>query len=184
MTLIEKLQRRIRRLRARVRRLRRKQREPLSLSENGAQFIADFEGYFSHPYNDPAGHCTIGYGTLLHLGNCTKRDHTEWKGGVSKQRALEMLKAEADDISKIVRDMVTVRLNQNQHDALVSFTYNVGAGAFMSSTLLRKLNAGEYSAVPSEMSRWVKAGGITLPGLVRRRKAEANLFTTPVKEDR
>ena len=69
-----------------------------------------------------------------------------------------------------------VPLNQAQFDALVSFAFNLGAGALETSTLLKKLNAGKYAAVPQEFEKWVKAGGKTLPGLVRRRTAEAQLF--------
>ena len=70
-----------------------------------------------------------------------------------------------------------VPLAQHQFDALVSFVFNVGGGAFRESTLLRELNAGDYDAVPRELNRWVKAGGRTLPGLVRRRGAEGVLFS-------
>lgn len=71
---------------------------------------------------------------------------------------------------------VTVPLQQHQVDALVSFVFNVGGGAFAESTLLRELNAGHYDAVPRELPRWVKADGKTLAGLVRRRQAEGTLF--------
>ena len=64
-----------------------------------------------------------------------------------------------------------------QFDALVSFVFNVGAGAFGGSTLLRRLNQGEYKAVPAELMRWVNSGGRPLPGLVRRRQAEGVLFS-------
>lgn len=149
---------------------------PTVISARGVKFIAEFEGFFSHVYNDPAGHCTIGYGTLLHLGNCTSADKKKWKDGISREKALDMLKEEADKAGSVVRDYVEVPLNQNQFDALVSFAYNCGVGAFMSSTLLRKLNNGDYASVPSELNRWVRAGSETLPGLVRRRKAEGDLF--------
>ena len=72
----------------------------------------------------------------------------------------------------------TVPLNQNQFDALVSFVYNLGAGAFEGSTLLKDLNAHNFAAVPGQLEEWVHAGSQVLPGLVARRKAEARLFTT------
>jgi lysozyme len=71
---------------------------------------------------------------------------------------------------------VTVPLTQGQHDALVSFTYNEGAGRLQSSTLLKDLNAGNYAAVPAEFMKWVFGGGVKLPGLVTRRRAECKLF--------
>jgi lysozyme len=73
---------------------------------------------------------------------------------------------------------VHVALNQQQFDALVSFVYNLGAGAFESSTLLRDLNAHNFAAVPGQLEEWCHAGGQVLAGLVARRKAEARLFTT------
>jgi hypothetical protein len=72
--------------------------------------------------------------------------------------------------------LVTVPLSQNQFDALVSFTFNVGEGALAKSTLLKKLNAGKYSEVPAELMKWTKGGGRELPGLVRRRRAECALW--------
>lgn len=71
---------------------------------------------------------------------------------------------------------VKVKLTQNQFDALVSFVYNVGVGAFRTSTLLRKLNNGDYVGAAAEFKRWKFGGGKELPGLVRRRKAEEQLF--------
>lgn len=70
-----------------------------------------------------------------------------------------------------------VPLTQQQFDALVSFAFNVGNGAFCDSTLLKRLNAGQYDAVPAQLNRWVKAGGKTLEGLVTRRAAEGALFS-------
>jgi lysozyme len=79
--------------------------------------------------------------------------------------------------------LVAVPLNQNQFDALVSYTYNCGVGALASSTLLKVLNQGKYDQVPIQLARWVKAGGVTYAGLVRRRKAEAALFMEPMQDD-
>lgn len=77
-----------------------------------------------------------------------------------------------------IKDEVVVELSQTQWDALVSFCFNVGAGNFRASTLLKKLNAGRYQTVPSELNRWVFAGGKKLDGLIRRRWAEGRLFAT------
>jgi lysozyme len=103
----------------------------------------------------------------------------EW-GEISHDRALDMLRTEADNAWRVIEEFVTVPINQNQADALISFAYNVGVGAFMSSTLLKRINAGgTEQAIRYEFSRWVKASGQTLPGLVRRREAEADLYFTP-----
>lgn len=186
MNRLARLQRRLRRLTRQIRRVRNEIRaekakapRPRGLSRQGAEFIGEFEGFYAEPYNDPAGHCTIGYGTLLHTGNCTRHDRKEW-GSISQDYALKLLRHEADNAWRVIEELVTVPLNQNKADALISFAYNVGVGAFMSSTLLKQINAkaGE-KAIRYEFSRWVKAGGQTLPGLVRRRRAEADLYFTP-----
>lgn len=70
-------------------------------------------------------------------------------------------------------------LTDNQFDALVSFTFNLGAGALQRSTLRRKLNRGDYYSIPSELKKWVWAGGKKLKGLIKRREEESNLFTLP-----
>jgi peptidoglycan hydrolase-like protein with peptidoglycan-binding domain len=75
-----------------------------------------------------------------------------------------------------VRARVSVPLTQNQFDALVSFTFNVGAGAFGGSTLLKRLNAGDYAGGADEFGKWTKSGGKVFAGLVRRRTEEAALF--------
>jgi hypothetical protein len=82
-----------------------------------------------------------------------------------------------------VNRLVTVPLTQNQFDALVSFTYNLGEGALAESGLLRKLNAGDYAGAAPEFAKWVRAGGVILPGLVRRRAAEADLFVAAEEEE-
>lgn len=152
----------------------------LTTSDQGINFIKQFEGFSSNLYNDAVGHCTIGYGTLVHRGNCNGSESDEFQAGISKQRATELLKQEARKIEEVINTNVTISLNQSQFDSLVSFTYNVGTGAFKKSTLLKKLNNGDYSAVPKELKRWVKGGGKTIQGLVRRRDAEANLFANGI----
>jgi GH24 family phage-related lysozyme (muramidase) len=80
-----------------------------------------------------------------------------------------------------VEHLVTVPLTQGQYDALVSFTYNEGAGRLQSSTLLKDLNVGDYVTVPNQLMAWVFGGGVKLPGLETRREAEVALFTNPSK---
>ena len=147
------------------------------LSDAGARFIAEFEGFRSTLYNDPAGHCTIGYGHLVHKGRCNGSEPAEFRRGITRERALELLKADAASAAAAVERSVRVPLKQHQRDALISFVFNVGAGNFERSTLLRELNAGRYDAVPAQLNRWVNAGGRRLEGLVRRRQAEGALFT-------
>lgn len=149
----------------------------LTTSNQGIDFIKQFEVFSSNLYNDPVGHCTIGYGTLIHRGNCNGSESDEFRAGISEQRATELLKQEIGRIEGVINTNVVVSLSQSQFDSLVSFAYNVGTGAFKKSTLLKKLNQSDYVAVPVELKKWIKGGGKTLPGLVRRRASEANMFT-------
>lgn len=153
---------------------------PTSLSPAGAGFIAKFEGFSPKLYNDPspAKNATIGFGHMVHAGPITGKEPQEFQRGITKARGLELLHADAGASASAVKKAVTVPLTQPQFDALVSFTYNLGAGNLQQSTLLKKLNKGQYAAVPQELKRWVKANGATLPGLVKRRAAEGVLFSS------
>lgn len=145
----------------------------MRLSAKGVRFIAQWEGFEPRLYNDPLGHCTIGYGHLVHRGRCNGSEPPNFKDGITRAEALELLHEDAARFVRCVNKGVRVRLNQHQFDALVSFSYNVGCAAFTGSTLLRKLNQGRYDDVPAELMRWTNGG---LPGLVRRRRAEGRLF--------
>lgn len=155
-----------------------------SASTHCFDMIKNFEGFRANKYNDPAGHCTIGYGTLLHQGNCNN-DASEqaYASGINEIQATQLLVTKANEFQRTINDNVQVELNQNQYDALVSFVYNIGSSAFRDSTLLRVLNSREYANVPTEIRKWTKGrvNGqlVDLPGLVTRRNREANLFTTP-----
>jgi GH24 family phage-related lysozyme (muramidase) len=156
-----------------------------TLSQQVLDLIKSFEGFVPKLYNDPAGHCTVGYGTLLHKGNCDGRSSEQpYVNGVTAEKATELLKQAAETFQKVINDSVTVALNQNQNDALVSFVYNIGAAAFGKSTLLRLLNQGDYASAPTELKKWTKSrvngNLVDLPGLVKRRNAEAELFQRPV----
>ncbi len=153
-----------------------KPKRPTRLSPEGARFIARFEGFRGKMYNDAAGHCTIGYGHLIHHGPIRGDEPEEFRQGITKQRALELLQQDADKAAAAVRKHVKVPLTQQQFDALVCFAFNVGNEAFRTSTLVRKLNEGDYGCVPQQLNRWCKAGGQTLQGLVTRRKCEGELF--------
>ena len=148
-----------------------------TLSAAGLRFIADFEGFSPRLYNDPGGHCTIGYGHLVHRGRCNGNEPEDFKRGITREQGLDLLRRDTKVAERAVNQQVQVVLTQYQFDALVSFVFNVGAGAFGGSTLLRRLNQGDYNAVPAELMRWVNSGGTPLPGLVRRRRAEGVLFS-------
>jgi GH24 family phage-related lysozyme (muramidase) len=150
-----------------------------TLSAHGAAVIAEHEGKVNTLYDDPAGHCTIGIGHLVHRGSCDGSEPEAFRRGLSDQEVYDLFIADAGRFIEAVNDLVTVPLNQNQFDALVSFAFNVGIGALEGSTLRQKLNRGDYAGAAQEFAKWVKADRRTLPGLVNRRAAEARLFLTP-----
>ena len=153
----------------------------MQISKAGLDLICEFEGYHRKlpdgsctTYYCPANVLTIGYG-------CTEgiRAGEVWTHAQAQERfRTELAKHEA----AVVR-MVTVETSQSQFDALVSFSYNCGTGALGKSTLLRKLNAGDYEGAARAFASWIKGGGKVLPGLVRRRAAEAAMFMRPPDQD-
>ena len=151
--------------------------DSLDVSAKGLDLIAGFEGWSATLYNDVADNATIGYGHLVHAGPINDADRRGPFGkGITKQQGLALLQSDVESKAQAVRQYVTVKLNQGQFDALVSFAYNVGAGNLKSSTLLKKLNAGDYAGAANEFASWTKAGGKVLAGLQRRRAAEAAMF--------
>ena len=137
-------------------------------SQDGVNLIKSFEGLRLTAYRDPVGVLTIGYGTTTGVSSGMK---------ITQSQAEAYLKQDLAKFEQAVKDDVTVPLNSNQFDALVSFTYNVGEGALTSSTLLRLLNQGDYQGAADQFARWNKGdGGVELAGLTTRRKAERALF--------
>ena len=139
----------------------------MKCSQGGLALIKKFEGCRLESYRCSANVLTIGYG---HTGGVLETDV------ITQDDADKLLEEDIAKFEKYVNDNVTVELNQSQFDALVAWTFNLGVGNLRQSTMLRKLNEGDYQSVPSEMNRWNKAGGKTLDGLIRRRKAEGLLF--------
>ena len=127
--------------------------KPTRLSKHGAQLIATFEGFRGQLYNDAANHCTIGYGHLVHHGPIDGSESAEFKAGISRERALELLQEDAAQAAAEITRSVKVPLEQHQFDALVSFVFNVGTGAFRESTLLRLLNKQRYDTVEEQLAR-------------------------------
>lgn len=124
-------------------------------------------------YLDPIGIPTGGYG---HTAGLTK---SMVGTPVDPDQADIWLRADIQSSVNAVNRYVTAQLTQHQFDALVDFTFNVGAGNFASSTLLKLVNAGDMAGAAAQFGRWVFAKGVQLPGLVKRRAAEAAWFTTP-----
>lgn len=142
------------------------------INNDGLTLVKGFEGLELQAYRDSVGVWTIGYG---HTSAAGPPDVYAGQS-ITEAEAEAILKRDLELFERGVRDLVQVGLNSNQFSALVVFSFNVGLGALADSTLLRKLNAGDYAGAANEFPRWVKAGGQTLAGLVRRREAEKALF--------
>lgn len=145
------------------------------ISKNGVALIKNFEGFSATKYDDGVGVMTIGYGHAI------KKAET-FNKPISMQEAESILAKDLAAVDAAISKWVTVPLNQNQYDAIGSFIFNLGAGNFAGSTLLKKLNAKDYEGASKEFIRWnkgrVKGALVEMPGLTRRRLAEQKLFTT------
>lgn len=148
----------------------------LETSEVGLNLIKEFESLELEAYLDPVGIPTIGFGTIKYPDGV----RVQLGDRISEEDAEYFLSEDVRKFEQSIRNYVKVELNQNEFDALVSWTYNLGAHNLKTSTMLQKLNLGLYERVPEQMMRWVYARGKKFNGLIRRRRAEADLFSTPV----
>lgn len=155
-------------------------------SEDGEKFLCDWEGLRLKAYYDSAGYCTIGWGHALSKDELFSGKlwidgrPVKWGAGISKSQALLLLSQDLDEVESILSlDRVSQALTQSAFDAVCSFAFNVGTGAYRQSTLRKKILAGAPDA-GAQFDRWVYAGGTVIPGLVRRRKAERELFENGV----
>jgi len=139
-------------------------------SASGVDLIKQFEGFHPTPYWDHQQY-SWGYGTRAPGRH----------GSITREQAEAELQRHLAGVNQTIDSLVKVPLNENQRAALQSFVYNVGGGqdGFAGSTLLRRLNQGDYEGAANEFRRWNKAGDEVLPGLVRRRQMEADLFRRP-----
>ena len=140
----------------------------MSYLDAAAKIIRDFEGEKLLAYKCPAGIWTIGFG---HTGPDVKPNMR-----ITSSDAVRLLYDDMLEADKAIDELVEVPLSENQRAALLSFIFNVGRNAFRGSTMLKLLNRGDYVAASSQFPRWNKAGGVVLPGLVKRRSAERKLF--------
>lgn len=144
----------------------------MQTSDKGIALIKEFEGCKLTAYQDSVGVWTIGYGWTQPVDGKPIRVGMTIKQETAERLLKTGLVSYESDVSRLVKVGVT----QGQFDALVSFTYNLGARSLSTSTLLRKLNAGDYAGAADEFLRWNKAGGKVINGLTRRREAERALF--------
>ncbi|HEX4842543.1 MAG TPA: lysozyme [Limnobacter sp.] len=155
----------------------------MKLGSKGKKLIQDFEQFRATLYDtDGAGHCTVGWGHLVHRGFCDGRENEkQFANRISKATADDLFYLDVKHAEKTViaqAQIYGLDLNQDQFDALVSFTYNVGSGNL--TAMLRSCKEGrtslEIKKVPACMMRYNRAGSRILPGLTRRRQREADLF--------
>lgn len=143
-------------------------------SQNGINLITEFEGFRSNAYQDQAGIWTIGYGSTHYQdGSAVQQGDT-----ISQNDAVALLQVYVVKFESVVNKDVTTALNQNQFDALVDFTYNVGPGNFAGSTLLKVINGDVDGDVATQIMRWNKVNHQPNPGLTRRRQAEIDLYNS------
>jgi GH24 family phage-related lysozyme (muramidase) len=139
----------------------------MTINQDGVNLIKSFEGMELEAYLDAVGVWTIGYGHIQGV----------YEGmTITEAQAEELLRKDLAEFESAVSEAVQVSINDNQFSALVSFTFNLGAGSLFESTLLKLLNQGDFQGAADQFPRWNKAGGQELPGLTRRRKAERALF--------
>lgn len=139
-----------------------------NISQKGIDFIKEKEGFSHTRYLDASGKAHIGYGHLLKSDENFKY--------VIKPYAEKLLKEDLKVTVKAINDLVNKKLTQNQFDALASFVYNVGRGAFSRSTMLKLINSGNMKGAANEFDRWIFAGGSKSQGLIARRDEEQKMF--------
>ena len=146
----------------------------MKLDKKGLDLIKEFEGLKLKPYLCSAKVPTIGYGNTFYENNVKVKMSDS---PITKQRAEDLLKINADRFASKVVNLIKKPITQNQFNALVSFAYNVGSGALASSTLLKKVNVNPNDAtIKNEFLKWNKAGGKVIQGLTNRRIKEAELY--------
>lgn len=145
----------------------------MRINDKGIALIKSFEGCKLRAYQDSVGIWTVGYGATFY------QDGSKVKSVdiLTQQQADDLLNYHVNLFADKVKPLIKVELSDNQFSALVSFAFNLGAGALAKSTLLKKVNVNpEDESIRAEFAKWDKAGGKQLRGLTRRRKAEADLY--------
>lgn len=138
---------------------------------NAIDLIKKYEGFRPQSYQDSVGVWTIGYGTTRINGQPVKAGTT-----ITEDQALQLVKQEVNKLWSQIESITKVNLNDNQMNALIDFAYNLGFSALKTSTLMKYVNESQFDKAADEFGRWVFAGGKVLPGLVKRREAEKQLF--------
>ncbi len=160
------------------------------ISPQGAGYIASAEGFRGELYEDDAGHCTVGYGHLVHLGACNGDvSEAPFTGGISQEDAVALFSSKLVSYEDAVTAAFGDHLTQGQFDALTSFAYNLGPEYFNPDSpkydpdIVENVKSGNFEAATAEMQRYTYASGVELPGLVKRRQDEASIFQNGFSAD-
>lgn len=157
----------------------------MKMNNFGIDKLVEMEGSKNKMYKDSAGLPTIGVGHLLTQSERSSGKIVidgvaiSWANGLTNDQVAALLMQDIPKYEEPVNKAVAVPLTQNQFNALVCFTFNVGKGAFLGSTLLKVLNNKEYDKVPEQMRRWHHCAGEDSPGLKNRREKEIAIWNTP-----
>jgi len=141
------------------------------ITDDGLDLIKQFEGFSPTIYLCPAGYPTVGYGHMV-----LTHEQGAFAGGITSAEATELLRKDVRIAERAVLRLISVPLTDGQFNALVSFTFNLGAGALQRSTLRRKVDRGQHLDVPFELLKWNYAAGVRLNGLTRRRRLEGIIY--------
>lgn len=148
----------------------------MQISDNLIILIKKFEGLYLRPYLDAVKRPTIGYGSTYYQDGTPVTMNDPY---ITEDQATDLLKYKLNnEFVPGVNNLVIVQLTQGQFDALVDFSYNCGLGNLKNSTLLKLVNQGNFTGASAQFNHWIYAGGKELPGLVRRRQAETDLFNS------
>jgi lysozyme len=143
----------------------------MQISYKGLSFLKDQEGFKDTAYKDSGGVWTIGYGTIRVDGKPVVQGMT-----CTEPQAAAWMESHLASVQTAINQAVRTQLTQHQFDALCSFVYNEGEGAFRSSTLLGKINVNDFIGAGKQFDRWVYVGKNVIPGLIARRRRERDVF--------
>jgi len=158
----------------------------MQVGRAGKLLFQAWEGLELNEYLDSGGAPTIGVGHLMTRSErmsgkiIIKGKAMVYRKGLTTDQCWDLLDQDLDSAENTVISAVKITLNQNQFDALVSFTFNVGDTAFRNSTLVKVLNAGNFDQVPAQLRRWIRDNGKIVKGLINRREKEITLWNSPI----
>ena len=154
----------------------------MQMSDHGRGLLTQWEGFITKPYDDGVGVLTIGVGHALTPDEKSSGmlsingSQVPYAGGISNDQVQALLASDLHKYEDALNDSIAVDLTQNQFDALVSFCFNIGINGFQGSSALKDVNNSAFDAVPDDLRKWEKAGGVFNQGLANRRENEIKLW--------